>query len=135
MLLLLQELVTLGPLAEGRADPSNSGIHLTPAEFHDMLLRAAGEARLSSASSSSVDTRHAQSAPPEVPASSSESTQLGSRESGTVIVDCRNLYETSIGHFEVEGVPLLDPKTRCFGDLPAWFDRVAHSLKGKRVLM
>jgi predicted sulfurtransferase len=31
------ELVTLGPRAEGRASASSAGIHLTPTEFHERL--------------------------------------------------------------------------------------------------
>lgn len=33
------------------------------------------------------------------------------------------------------GVPLLDPQTRAFSDLPAWLDRMEHRLKGRRLLM
>ena len=34
-----------------------------------------------------------------------------------------------------EGVPLLDPATRTFADLPAWVDASLEALRGKRVLM
>ncbi|KAK9828526.1 hypothetical protein WJX72_000594 [[Myrmecia] bisecta] len=53
----------------------------------------------------------------------------------TVLLDARNMYETRIGHFEVPGVPLLDPKLRCFSDLPSWIDSNEAALRDKRVLM
>lgn len=52
-----------------------------------------------------------------------------------VLLDARNVYETAIGHFRVPGVPLLDPQTRCFSDLPDWVDDHAQCLAGKTVLM
>ncbi len=33
------------------------------------------------------------------------------------------------------GVPLLDPRTRCFSELPQWLESHAPQLKDKRVLM
>lgn len=119
-----QELVTLGPLAEGRADPTNTGVHLVPEEFHRMLLEASGEASRKLKLAGIQNT----------PVVASPVPDVGHQDS-TVVVDCRNIYETSIGHFDAEGVPLLDPKTRCFSDLPAWFNRVAPSLRGKRIMM
>ncbi|CAM9976845.1 unnamed protein product [Ectocarpus sp. 4 AP-2014] len=64
-------------------------------------------------------------------------------EKEAVLLDVRNLYETSIGRFSVEGVETLDPKTRQFSDLPKWVDENAGRLRqgrggkggGKRVLM
>ncbi|CAN0444756.1 unnamed protein product, partial [Ectocarpus sp. 12 AP-2014] len=64
-------------------------------------------------------------------------------EKEAVLLDVRNVYETSIGRFSVEGVETLDPKTRQFSDLPKWVDENAYRLRqgrggkggGKRVLM
>ncbi|CAN0100415.1 unnamed protein product, partial [Ectocarpus sp. 8 AP-2014] len=56
-------------------------------------------------------------------------------EKEAVLLDVRNVYETSIGRFSVEGVETLDPKTRQFSDLPKWVDENADRLRGKRVLM
>ncbi len=33
------------------------------------------------------------------------------------------------------GVPLLDPRTRCFSELPQWLEAQAPQLRDKRVLM
>eukprot|EP00752_Nemacystus_decipiens_P009767 g8723.t1 len=52
-----------------------------------------------------------------------------------VLLDVRNVYETSIGHFSAEGVERLDPKTRQFSELPKWVDENVERLRGKRVLM
>ncbi|CAM9305848.1 unnamed protein product, partial [Ectocarpus sp. 8 AP-2014] len=57
-------------------------------------------------------------------------------EKEAVLLDVRNVYETSIGRFSVEGIETLDPKTRQFSDLPKWVDENADQrLMGKRVLM
>lgn len=70
---MLQELVTLGPLAQGRADAAaNAGEHLSPQQFHEMLQQATGARAGSGGSSKEV-----------------------------VLIDARNIYETSIGHFDV----------------------------------
>jgi UPF0176 protein len=51
---------------------------------------------------------------------------------GTVLVDTRNDYEVSIGTFE----GAIDPKTRAFGELPAWVDANRDQLAaGARVAM
>ncbi|CAM9760371.1 unnamed protein product, partial [Ectocarpus sp. 13 AM-2016] len=58
------------------------------------------------------------------------------KEKEAVLLDVRNVYETSIGRFSVEGVETLDPKTRQFSDLPKWVDENAYRLRqGARVLM
>lgn len=67
--LVTQELVTLGPLAQGRADAAtNAGEHLSPQQFHQLLQEAGDD---------------------------------GGSGKETVLIDARNIYETSIGHFEV----------------------------------
>eukprot|EP00903_Cladosiphon_okamuranus_P013386 g12474.t1 len=58
-----------------------------------------------------------------------------SNEKEAVLLDVRNVYETSIGHFSAEGVERLDPKTRQFSELPKWVDENVDRLRGKRVLM
>ncbi|CAM9815405.1 unnamed protein product, partial [Hapterophycus canaliculatus] len=50
-------------------------------------------------------------------------------EKEAVLLDVRNVYETSIGHFSAEGVERLDPKTRQFSDLPKWVDDNADRLR------
>lgn len=80
-----QELVTLGPLAEGKADPNNAGMHLSPEEFHTMALESASESVTSSGQGVGRDAGG----------------------SGTVLLDCRNLYETRIGHFDLVRIGAL----------------------------
>eukprot|EP00877_Chromochloris_zofingiensis_P013686 jgi/Chrzof1/8571/Cz03g15310.t1 len=102
-----KELVTLGPKARHAANPLvNGATHLTPQEFHDKMSQACSSLASSDVSSDDV-----------------------------VLLDARNVYETAIGHFRVPGVPLLDPQTRCFSDLPDWVDDHAQCLAGKTVLM
>lgn len=86
-----QELVTLGALADGRADPhTHTAPHLTPHQFHQELQRAAQRQRGGAASISSGD-------------SSSQQGDLSSGVQGNkevVLLDARNAYETAIGHFK-----------------------------------
>jgi UPF0176 protein len=49
----------------------------------------------------------------------------------TVVIDTRNDYEVAIGTFE----GALDPQTQAFGDFPAWWERNADAMAGKRVAM
>jgi predicted sulfurtransferase len=80
--------VTLGALAEGRADPlKNTAPHLTPAQFHEELQRAAHTQ--SSNSTTTVDGN----------SSSPQSTSDTDRKE-VVLLDARNAYETTIGHFK-----------------------------------
>ena len=143
----------MGHLAEGKADLGNAGTHLSPAEFHRMLLESVAS-----------------------PGPGGGGDEGGAKSRGTVLLDCRNLYETRIGRFELvrvggvwwsgrnarvmtsscvlcicssfrnvsgkfptslskEGLPRTDPLTRCFSDLPAWMDRMEDALRGKRVFM
>ncbi|GMH44089.1 hypothetical protein BSKO_12023 [Bryopsis sp. KO-2023] len=108
---LVDEVVTLGPRAVSRADPTvNSGVHLTPAEFHEELRRQANPR--SSGHGSGDDLPRP-----------------------LVLLDTRNAYETRIGRFDVPGVTTLDPQLRCFSDLPAWVDRHESLLRDKQVMM
>lgn len=49
----------------------------------------------------------------------------------TVVIDTRNDYEVAIGTFE----GALDPQTQAFGDFPAWWERNADAMAGRRVAM
>ncbi|CAM9357250.1 unnamed protein product [Scytosiphon promiscuus] len=89
-----------------------------------------GERKLSS----QVEQRR-QSASHEAAAPGGESPVAAEDDKEAVLLDVRNVYETSIGHFSAEGVERLDPKTRQFSDLPKWVDENANHLRGKRVLM
>ncbi|KAL9318720.1 hypothetical protein ACSQ67_015237 [Phaseolus vulgaris] len=58
-----------------------------------------------------------------------------SPESGLVLLDARNLYETRIGKFHVPNVETLDPEVRQYSDLSSWIDDNGDRLKGKNILM
>jgi UPF0176 protein len=52
-------------------------------------------------------------------------------EPGTVVVDTRNGYETALGSF----AGAIDPQTASFRDFPAWVERNAALLAGRKVAM
>jgi predicted sulfurtransferase len=114
---VVKEVVTIGldDLIEADGDVTAAPVtvkHVSPTKFHQLLQNARR----------SINTDN----------SNSDKININKE---TVLVDCRNLYETRIGQFEAEGVTTLDPGTRAFSDLPAWFESNAHKLAGKRVLM
>ncbi len=81
--------MSLGPLAEGRADPSAHGApHLSPRDFHAHLLRASG----------SQGAQHDGGG--------------GGEPQAAVLVDARNVYETRIGHFDVVRAAWAERGTR-----------------------
>jgi len=55
-------------------------------------------------------------------------------EKDTVIIDIRNYYESSIGHFQPppEGAELLDPRMRKSTEFPVWLDKpeIKEKLRG-----
>jgi predicted sulfurtransferase len=111
---VVKEVVTIGldDLFEEDDDVTAAPItaqHVSPTEFHQILQHAAN--------------------------STTDSTESDTKKTEIVLVDCRNLYETRLGSFEAEGVTTLDPGTRQFSDLPAWFENNAHKLANKKVLM
>eukprot|EP00892_Ulva_mutabilis_P007461 jgi/Ulvmu1/5087/UM021_0104.1 len=53
----------------------------------------------------------------------------------TILMDVRNVYESDIGFFNVDGLQTLKPPTRCFSEWPAWLDQQLPHLAGKHVLM
>lgn len=61
----------------------------------------------------------------------------GGSSGSAVLFDARNIYETRVGHFEAPGVPLIDPGTRNFSELRAYFEEEAtlERLRGKEVFM
>ena len=60
-------------------------------------------------------------------------------EENTVVIDVRNHYESTIGHFCAPpgGAKLLDPKMRKSTEFPIWLEKetTKEELKGKQVLM
>ena len=100
----MQELVTLGPLAEGRADPvRHTAIHLSPQEFHDRLL----EAQQQHQHQRQAQQQEGCGARGADGGSGSNSSGSGQGGAGVVLLDARNIYETRIGHFEAVGGSML----------------------------
>jgi len=61
---------------------------------------------------------------------------LTNADSSTVLIDVRNTFEHAIGRFETgSGLSALEPKMRAFTEFDGWCERVAPSLKDKKVLL
>jgi predicted sulfurtransferase len=88
---------------------------VSPQHFHSLLEAAAAEKPSSGEPQPSTASR--------------------TRDMQTVLLDCRNLYESRIGHFQANTVPTLAPPIRSFSSFPEWADAHAHELRDKCVLM
>ena len=55
--------------------------------------------------------------------------EAASSSGDAILFDARNLYETRLGRFELDGVPTIDPKTRVFSDLPPFIISNRHLFK------
>ena len=86
------------------------GRHLTPKEFHEALKQKSKDEEIDNGI-----------------------FNIKNDDNKNVLIDVRNLYETRIGHFKCDNVPLLDPKTRKFSDFARWIDDNCHVLKNKQV--
>jgi predicted sulfurtransferase len=53
----------------------------------------------------------------------------------TILLDARNVYESRVGHFSVEGIPTLLTNTRKYSNLPQVLEAFRDELVGKRVFM
>jgi predicted sulfurtransferase len=53
----------------------------------------------------------------------------------SILLDARNVYESRVGHFSVEGIPTLLANTRKYSDLPRVLEASRDELAGKRVFM
>lgn len=95
-------------------DFTNAGVHLTPQEFHEALLRE------------KPTTLDKISAPAD-----GEGEAKGTSEAGAVLLDVRNACEYAIGHFD----SATEVPTRCFSEYPRWIDQNVEKLKGKKVFM
>ncbi|CAM9225888.1 unnamed protein product [Laminaria digitata] len=159
----VKEVVSMGPRGAGLSH-QQGGRHVTPQEFHVLLRQEmARKQRLHEDMGSAGDEDSAgagarvsspelrgQGETEEVSVECKEKAGKGGGEEGracesvapalcedkeAVLLDVRNVYETSIGHFRADGVERLDPKTRQFSQLPKWVDENVDRLRGKRVLM
>ncbi|XP_077218501.1 rhodanese-like domain protein [Tasmannia lanceolata] len=105
---VVKELVTFSshPLLKSPSI-SNSGRHLSAAEFHSVLQDTGNSLELSG---STQDKR-------------------------ILLLDARNVYETRIGKFQTPNVETLNPEIRQYSDLPAWIDNHLDQLHDNCVLM
>mmetsp|Transcript_8618 Transcript_8618/g.19367 ORF Transcript_8618/g.19367 Transcript_8618/m.19367 type:complete len:545 (+) Transcript_8618:310-1944(+) len=61
---------------------------------------------------------------------------LANADGDTVVIDVRNTFEHAIGRFETgAGLSAIEPKMQAFTEFDAWCEKVAPSLKDKKVLM
>ncbi|KAL8202859.1 UNVERIFIED_CONTAM: thiosulfate sulfurtransferase (rhodanese)-like domain-containing protein 2 [Gekko kuhli] len=95
---VFEEIVPLG-ISPKRVSYKETGIHLTPKEFHIEV-----EKYLS---------------------------QCKKAQKDTILLDCRNFYESKIGHFQ----GCLAPDIRKFSYFPSYIDENLELFRGKRVLM
>lgn len=87
------------------------GEHLSPLEFHAALERYATSSNDTIASNDGIKNE-------------------------VVMLDVRNIYETRIGKFDVNGsIEVIDPLTRKFSDVKGFIDANLERLKEKSVFM
>eukprot|EP00579_Thalassiosira_antarctica_P019264 CAMPEP_0201963972 /NCGR_PEP_ID=MMETSP0904-20121228/9715_1 /ASSEMBLY_ACC=CAM_ASM_000553 /TAXON_ID=420261 /ORGANISM="Thalassiosira antarctica, Strain CCMP982" /LENGTH=539 /DNA_ID=CAMNT_0048510719 /DNA_START=447 /DNA_END=2066 /DNA_ORIENTATION=- len=61
---------------------------------------------------------------------------LVNADRNTVVIDVRNTFEHAIGRFETgAGLSAIEPKMQAFTEFDGWCEKVAPSLKNKKVLM
>ena len=120
---LTKEVVTMGPRAVG-VKHEDCATHLAPAEFHQMLNRAADQAEQNG-------TQH------QTTSEAGEGEDKGDKgdKEDVILIDVRNVYESRIGRFVSDSVKTLIPETRTFSQFPKWVDTVENDLRHKQILM
>jgi len=100
-------------------DQFEPATHLTPQEWNEHLTLSS-KRKLTSLDKSQTD--HIQ-----------EDTTTA--ESDAIIIDARNVYESRIGHFAVDGVPTLLTNTRKYSSIPTVLNASIPDIAGKNVFM
>ncbi|XP_061490231.1 thiosulfate sulfurtransferase/rhodanese-like domain-containing protein 2 isoform X2 [Rhineura floridana] len=95
---VFEEIVPMGIDPE-KVSYKETGIHLTPKEFHVEVAKYL--------------------------------SQGNEGQADTILLDCRNFYESKIGHFQ----GCLAPDIRKFSYFPTYIDENLHLFRGKRILM
>jgi len=108
---IVKEIVSTSGLVDVNDIPLETGNHLTPEEFHEIL---------ESSSSSSMVQSHQQI-----------------RKKEVVLIDVRNTFEHDIGYFidPKTNRKAIDPKTTTFSSFDFFCDQNANKLRHKKVLM
>eukprot|EP00750_Incisomonas_marina_P002737 INCI12584.3.p1 GENE.INCI12584.3~~INCI12584.3.p1 ORF type:complete len:548 (-),score=90.91 INCI12584.3:32-1606(-) len=109
-------------------DLSKGGRHLSPAEFHDLIHSLPEQANIESESSQLQTSALSAATDAEVNASADVEEAA---PSDVVLIDCRNTYESDIGHFR----GAIRPDTRNFAEFPRWVQANKALLKGRKVAM
>ena len=113
---------------------SQRGEHLDPKQFHELLqqhraLRAEGQGIKGKPESNPKQESNSKQGLIPKP-NPGPSKKAGSKPDGIVLIDCRNDYESNIGHFE----GAVKPDTRNFAEFPKWVEQNADALRGRRVV-
>lgn len=128
---IVKEIVTLGlPRSVEPPRISNAGQHVSPMQFHKLLQDAVSKSERDGADWGPLSgEKHLQYCVGHEATATPASSEV-------VVVDARNIYETSIGKFyPPSGVLCLDPMIRQYSDLPKWMDQNEERLRGKQILM
>ena len=59
----------------------------------------------------------------------------GGEDSNAILIDARNVYESNIGHFAVDGIPTLLTNTRKYSTIPSVLKASIPDMAGKNVYM
>jgi len=107
---IVKEIISTGGAVSVKDVQTNGGTHLTPQEFHQILLES---------SSSSSDNNN------------------NNDHNGVVLIDVRNTFEHAIGHFvQPDGTPAINPETVTFSSFDATFCAAnAEALQNRKVLL
>lgn len=113
---VVKEIVSTGGLVDVHDIPAETGKHLSPEEFHEILSSYAAA---------------------ENQAESSNLQQQAADRPPIALIDVRNTFEHNIGHFvhPQTGEKAMDPEMTTFSSFDKFCQQHAEDLKDKQVLM
>ena len=117
---IVKEIVSTSGLVNVNDIPLETGKHLSPEEFHEIL-------ELSSLSISL----------PSIQSHQQQQQQQQQQTKEVVMIDVRNTFEHDIGHFvdPKTNVKAIDPETTTFSSFEKFCEQNANELRDKKVLM